>query len=51
MIGYPVKNWYKFLGMRLEHNLSLIIHLMKARELLDLYTLRNEWLLKEYFSP
>ena len=27
-----------------------MIHLMKARELLDMYTKRNEWLLKEYFS-
>ena len=49
--GYPVKNWYKFLGVRLDYNLSPMIHLTKVRELLDVYTKRNEWLLKEYFSP
>ena len=31
--GYPVKNWYKFLGVRLDYNLSPMIHLIKAREL------------------
>ena len=29
--GYPVKNWYKFLGVRLDYNLSPMIHLTKVR--------------------
>ena len=28
--GCLVKNWYKFLGVRLANNLSLNIHLMKT---------------------
>ena len=27
IIGYPVKNLYKFLGVRLDYNLSPMIHL------------------------
>ena len=49
--GYPVKNRYKFLVVRLENNLSPMIYLTKAKERLDVFNKRNEWLLKEYFSP
>ena len=49
--GYPVKNWYKYLGVRLDYNLSPMTHLIKTKEMLEVYTRRNEWLVKEYFSP
>ena len=30
--GYPVKNWYKYLGVRLDHNRSPRAHLVKTNK-------------------
>ena len=48
--GYPVKNWYKYLGVRLDHNLSTRVHIVKTKEKLEVYVRKNGWILKEYFS-
>ena len=49
--GYPVKNWYKYLGVRIDYNINPTAHLVMTKERLEIYMKRNNWLLKEYFSP
>lgn len=49
--GYPVKNWFKYLGVRLYYYLNLATILVMTRQMLDVYLKRNKWLLEEYFSP
>ena len=49
--GYPIKNWYKYLGVRIDYNLSPHTHLVKTKERLEVYIRRNNWLLRDYFSP
>lgn len=49
--GYPIKNWYKYLGVRIDSNLTPVIHLKMTNEKLSVYLQRNRWLLRDFFSP
>ena len=49
--GYPVKNWYKYLGIRMNKELNPMVHLEETRKRLNVYIKRNEYLINEYFSP
>ena len=39
---FLVSNWYKYFGVRLDYDLSPMIHLMKVGEMVDVYSKRNE---------
>jgi len=48
--GYPIKSWYKYLGVRLDSNLSPLPHLILLDKKLKTYLVRNQWIIKKYFS-
>ena len=46
-----MKNWYKYLGIRMNKELNPMVHLEETRKRLNVYINRNEYLINEYFSP
>ena len=49
--GYPIKKYYKYLGVELDSSLSPKVHLNKVHLKLRTYIDRNQWLIRKYFSP
>ena len=39
--GYQVKNWYKYLGIRMNKELNPMVHLEETRKRLNVYIKRN----------
>ena len=46
-----MKNWYKYLGIRMNKELNPMVHLEETRKRLNVYIKRNEYLINKYFSP
>ena len=49
--GYPLKNWYKYLGIAMNYNLDPTNHLYVINRKISEYLVKNRWLMKTYFSP
>ena len=49
--GYPVKVTYKYLGIKLDYNLSPRFGLAETNKRLETYMKRNKWISKKYFTP
>ena len=48
---YPVKSFYRYLGVRIDDNLNPRPHLLQVEKKLNGYLSRNRWLIKQYFTP
>lgn len=49
--GFPIKNNYKYLGMRIDSTLSPKGGLIELNAKLKEYLNRNNWIIRKYFTP
>jgi len=49
--GYPVKLTYKYLGIKLDSQLSPLTGLEEVKKKLDIYLSRNNWINKSTLAP
>jgi len=49
--GYPVKLTYKYPGIKLDSQLSLLTGLEEVKKKLDIYLSRNNWINKFTMTP
>jgi hypothetical protein len=49
--GYPIRNNYKYLGIRINDKLSPRSHLISVNVKLTNYLKKNEYLIKQFFTP